>query len=41
MVKNFGKFSRYIVRDIESIKILTHLFNGNLFLEKRKIQLNK
>ena len=41
MVKNFGKFSRYIVRDNKSIKILINLFNGNIVLDKRKTQLNK
>lgn len=41
MVKNFGKFSRFIVRDKESIKILIFIFNGNIFLDKRKVQLNK
>jgi len=40
-VRNFGKFSRFIVRDKDSIKILISIFNGNLFLNKRKIQLDK
>ena len=39
MVKNFGKFSRYFVRDNKSIKILICLFNGNIILDKRKIQI--
>jgi hypothetical protein len=38
-VKNYGKFSRYIVRDNESILFLINIFNGNLFLDKRRIQL--
>jgi hypothetical protein len=38
-VKNFGKFSRFIVRDNKSILLLTHIFNGNLFLDKKKEQL--
>lgn len=41
MVKNFDKFSRYIVRDNKSIECLIHIFNGNLFLDKRKIQFSK
>lgn len=41
MVKNFGKFSRFTVRDKRSIEILIHIFNGNLFLDKRKVQLDK
>ena len=40
-VKNFGKFSRYIIRDNESINILISLFNGNIVLDKRKVQLRK
>ena len=34
-----SKFSRFIVRDNKSIITLAHLFNGNLYLEKRKKQL--
>jgi LAGLIDADG endonuclease len=41
VVKNFGKFYRYIVRDKKSIEYLIYIFNGNLFLDKRKVQLNK
>jgi hypothetical protein len=37
-VRHFGKFSRYMVDDNNSIKILISLFNGNLVLDKRKIQ---
>lgn len=40
-VKNFGKFSRFIVRDKQSILMLIHIFNGNLFFDKRKKQLYK
>ncbi|RYE16100.1 MAG: hypothetical protein EOP34_00315 [Rickettsiales bacterium] len=40
-VKNFGKFSRFIVRDKQSILMLIHIFNGNLFFNKRKKQLSK
>ena len=40
-VRNFGKFSRFIVRDNESIKTLIYIFNGNVFLSKRKSQLEK
>ena len=41
IVKNFGKFSRYIVRDNKSINLLISLFNGNIVLDKRKTQLKK
>ena len=41
MVKNFGKFSRYIVRDKKSIILLIDIFNGNIFFDKRKLQLDK
>ena len=40
-VKNFGKFSRFMVYSKSDINILISIFNGNLFLEKRKIQFNK
>lgn len=40
-VKNFGKFSRYIVRENNSILLLISIFNGNIFLDKRKIQFKK
>ena len=38
-VKNFGKFSRFIVKDKKSLLLLIDIFNGNLFLDKRKIQI--
>ena len=38
-VRHFGKFSRYMVDDNNSIKLLISLFNGNLILDKRKAQL--
>jgi hypothetical protein len=41
VVKNFGKFSRYIVRGKKSIVLLIHIFNGNIFFDKRKLQLDK
>lgn len=41
IVKNFGKFSRYIVRDKKSIVLLIHIFNGNIFFDKRKLHLDK
>lgn len=40
-VKSFGHFNRYIVDDKHGIFILTNLFNGNLVLSKRKVQLKK
>ena len=40
-VKDFGKFHRFIVRDKESIRILIYIFNGNIFLDKRKVELDK
>lgn len=40
-VKSYGPFSRWIVHDKKGILLLTALFNGNLVLNKRKIQLNK
>lgn len=38
-VRHFGRFSRYMVDDNRSIKLLISLFNGNLVLEKRKVQI--
>jgi hypothetical protein len=40
-VITYGPFSRYQVDDKKGILILTHLFNGNLVLNKRKIQLKR
>jgi len=40
-VKIYGNYARYRVDDKYGISILVALFNGNLVLEKRKIQLNK
>ena len=40
-VKDFGNFSRYMVEDKKGILLLTALFNGNLVLDKRKVQLKK
>jgi len=40
-VRTYGPFSRYLVDDKKGILILTHLFNGNLVLNKRKIQLKR
>lgn len=40
-VKNFGKFSRFMVFSKNHIFVLISIFNGNVFLEKRKIQLKK
>ena len=41
IVRTYGPFSRYRVEDKKGILILTSIFNGNLVLEKRKIQLSK
>ena len=41
IVRTYGPFSRYRVEDKKGILILTSIFNGNLVLEKRKIQLTK
>lgn len=38
-VKNFGKFSRFMVFSKNHIFVLISILNGNVFLEKRKIQL--
>ena len=40
-VRHFPHFSRYLVDDKKSIEILIALFNGNLVLDKRKIQFKK
>nr|YP_010218717.1 LAGLIDADG endonuclease [Morchella brunnea]UBU98554.1 LAGLIDADG endonuclease [Morchella brunnea] len=40
-VRTYGSFSRFLVDDKKGILALAHLFNGNLVLDKRKIQLNK
>ncbi len=40
-VRTFNNFTRYIVQDKKSIQILMALFNGNLVLDKRKIQIKK
>jgi len=40
-VNNFGKFSRFMVFSKKDIAVLISIFNGNIFLNKRKIQLNK
>lgn len=40
-VKDFGKFSRFMVFKQKDIIVLISIFNGNLFLNKRKKQLNK
>ena len=40
-VRHFPHFSRYLVDDKKSIDILIALFNGNLVLNKRKLQFKK
>lgn len=40
-VRTYGNFSRYRVDDKEGIRVLIALFNGNLVLDKRKIQVKK
>jgi hypothetical protein len=40
-VRTYGPYSRYIVEDKKGIMILIALFNGNLFLDKRKVQVKK
>ena len=40
-VNNFGKFSRFMVYNNVDINILISIFNGNLFLQKRKAQFQK
>ena len=41
LVKNFGKFSRLMAYSNKDIDVLISIFNGNLFLSKRKYQLKK
>ena len=40
-VRTYGHFSRYRVDDKKNILVLIALFNGNLILDKRKIQIKK
>ena len=40
-VRTYGHFSRYQVDDKKGILILIALFNGNLVLDKRKVQVKK
>lgn len=40
-VKDFDKFSRFMVFKKKDINVLISIFNGNLFLNKRKVQLEK
>jgi hypothetical protein len=40
-VRTYGNFSRYRVDDKKGILILIALFNGNLVLDKRKVQVRK
>jgi hypothetical protein len=40
-VRTYGNFGRYRVDDKEGIRVLIALFNGNLVLDKRKIQVKK
>lgn len=40
-VQNFSGFSRYVVRDLDSIILLFHLFNGNLHFVHRVGQLTE
>ena len=40
-VKTYGSFSRYRVDDQKSMLVLIALFNGNLVLNKRKVQVKK
>lgn len=40
-VRSFGPFNRFFVDDKHGILILTSLFNGNLVLSKRKVQLKR
>lgn len=40
-VRTYGKFSRYRVDDKKGILILIALFNGNLVLNKRKVQVKR
>ena len=40
-VRTYGQFSRYRVDDKKGILVLIALFNGNLVLDKRKVQVKK
>lgn len=40
-VRTYGHFSRYRVDDKKGILVLIALFNGNLVLDKRKVQIKK
>ena len=40
-VRTYSHFSRYLVDDKKGILVLIALFNGNLNLNKRKVQVNK
>jgi hypothetical protein len=40
-VRTYNQYSRYVVEDKKSILILIALFNGNLVLDKRKVQMKK
>lgn len=40
-VKTYGHFSRYHVDDKKGILVLIAIFNGNLVLDKRKVQIKK
>ncbi len=40
-VRSYGRFSRYHVDDKNGILVLIALFNGNLVLDKRKVQVKK
>lgn len=40
-VRTYGNFSRYRVDDKKGILVLIALFNGNLVLDKRKVQVRK
>jgi LAGLIDADG endonuclease len=40
-VRTYGSFSRYRVDDKKGILVLIALFNGNLVLDKRKVQIKK
>jgi hypothetical protein len=40
-VRHFGKYSRFMVYKKSDIFVLISIFNGNIFLDKRKTQLKK
>ena len=40
-VRTYGKFSRYRIDDKKGILVLIALFNGNLVLDKRKVQVKR